>query len=70
MPDPISKYDLLWLARDAHDLDVEILPDDTFEIRPTLDGSKLRSDAGVSVPTWPEMMDAIASQSDFYKTLS
>ncbi len=70
VPEPISKYDLLCLARDAHDIDVEIVPDEEFEIKPTLDGSRLRHDAGVVVPTWPEMMDALATERHFYKTLS
>jgi dTDP-4-dehydrorhamnose reductase len=59
---PISKYDLLCLARDAFKVNIEIIPDDTFEIRPTLNGSKLRGELGLSIPTWSEMMFEIASE--------
>ncbi len=59
--EPISKYDLLCLARDAFNLDIEIIPDDSFEIKPTLDGSKLRGAMDVKVPGWEEMMAEIAA---------
>lgn len=59
--EPISKYDLLCLARDAFKLDIEIIPDDSFEIKPTLDSAKLRTAMDVKVPSWEEMMAEIAA---------
>lgn len=67
---PISKYDLLCLARDAYEFDVEIIPDDSFEIKPTLDSSLLRSKMKIVLPSWKEMMQGLASEAHLYKTLS
>jgi dTDP-4-dehydrorhamnose reductase len=64
---PISKYDLLCLARDAFNVNVEIIPDDTFEIRPTLNGSKLREELNLSIPTWREMMFELANEKVYNK---
>lgn len=61
-PDPISKYDLLCCARDAFNMDVEIIPDGDFVIKPTLDGSKLREKIKLEVPTWTEMMQGLAAE--------
>ena len=60
-PEPISKYDLLCLARDSFSLDIEIVPDDTFEIQPTLNGKKLRKAMNLTIPSWEEMMNELAS---------
>lgn len=60
-PEPISKYDLLCLARDAFKLDIEIIPDNSFEIKPTLDGSKLRNAMNLVIPSWQEMMNELAA---------
>jgi len=60
-PEPISKYDLLCTARDAFDVNVEIVPDGDFVIKPTLDGSKLRAAIGYEVPSWKDMMAELAA---------
>ena len=60
-PEPISKYDLLCLARDAFKLDIEIIPDNSFEIKPTLDGSKLKNAMNLTIPSWQEMMAELAA---------
>lgn len=60
-PQPISKFDLLCVARDAFGMNVEIVPDDDFEIKPTLNGSKLRAAMNLEIPTWPEMMQELAA---------
>lgn len=59
---PISKYDLLCLARDAYGINVEIIPDNTFEIMPTLNGNKLRNELNLSVPAWGKMMSELAQE--------
>lgn len=61
IPEPISKYDLLCLARDAFQLDIEIIPDGNFEIKPTLDGSKLTNAMDLTIPSWQEMMNELAA---------
>ncbi len=67
MPQPISKYDLLLLARKAFELDVTIEPDDSFEIKPTLNGDKLRSAIGLKLPDWQTMMAELAADSLYTK---
>lgn len=67
---PVSKYDLLCMAKDAFNFDVEIVPDHSFEIKPTLNGSLLRSKIKVALPSWPEMMHHLAAELEFYKKLS
>ena len=62
MPEPISKYDLLCCARDAFGLDVEIVPDSSFEIKPTLNGQKLAGAMKLSIPDWSEMMAELAAE--------
>lgn len=59
--EPVSKYDLLCHAREAFNLNVEIIPDDTFTKKPTLDGSRLAAAMNLTVPSWPEMMAELAA---------
>lgn len=66
--EPISKYDLLCTARDAFGLDIEIVPDDSFKIKPTLNGGKLASAIKLNVPAWPSMMAELAAD-HLYKNL-
>jgi len=60
-PEPISKYNLLCLARNAFKLDIEIIPDSSFEIKPTLDGTRLKNAINLSIPTWQDMMNELAA---------
>lgn len=68
--EPVSKYELLCLARESYDLEVEIIPDDSLSVRPTLDGTRLRREIGYTVPSWPQMMQGLASERDLYPQLS
>ena len=61
MPQPIAKYDLLSIAKQAFGIDVEIEPDDSFETKPTLNGEKLQSTMNLELPSWQEMMEELAS---------
>lgn len=63
---PISKYDLLCIAKEAFDVKVDIIPDDTHIHYPTLDGSKLRRKINLMVPSWKEMMYELSSHKDLY----
>jgi len=65
--DPISKYDLLCIARDAFNINVEIIQDDDFVITPTLNGEKLKRIIGYSAPSWKEMMNELASETMYQK---
>lgn len=63
---PISKYELLCKAKEAFDLDVEIIPDNKHSHTPTLDGSKLKDKIKLEVPSWIKMMNELALNKDFY----
>ncbi len=62
MVEPINKFDLLCLARDAFGRDIEIEPDDSFVTYPTLDSNRLRKKMPIELPSWPEMMAALAAE--------
>jgi len=51
---PISKHDLLCLAKEAYHLNVEIIQDDKQVHTPTLDGSRLKNQINLEVPDWKE----------------
>lgn len=68
--EPINKFDLLCLARDAFKVDVEIIPDPSFVTSPTLDSSLLRSKMKIELPSWPEMMVALAADPTPYPKLT
>jgi dTDP-4-dehydrorhamnose reductase len=57
---PISKYDLLCIAKRAFKLEVEILVDEVQVHNPTLNSIKLRKELNLALPTWEEMMNELA----------
>lgn len=57
----ITKYDLLWLLRDAYRLDVEIVADDSFSCDRSMLGDKFRRATGYACPSWPELAAQLAS---------
>lgn len=60
--EPISKYDLLVLIRDAFAIDLVIEPDDDFRCDRSLDGTRYRSATGFTAPTWPDMARELAEE--------
>ena len=60
---PISKYDLLSIANNAFNADVDIIPDEKHVHLPTLDASKLKKKINLKVPSWNEMMLELADKS-------
>jgi len=66
---PISKYDLLCIAKEAFNVKVEIIPEDEHVHLPTLNGSKLRYEMNLIVPSWQEMMNELSSNRGFYLDL-
>jgi dTDP-4-dehydrorhamnose reductase len=54
--EPISKYDLLILLRDAYGLDLDVVPDDSVKVDRTLESSRFRAATGWAPPAWPEMV--------------
>lgn len=58
---PINKYDLLILTRDAFGLDITIEPDDSVQIDRSLDSTRFRQATGFQPPSWAEMIGKLAS---------
>jgi len=64
--DPISKYDLLMLAKDSFRRDVTILPSEDFVSDRSLDSSRFRQLTGYNPPAWPMMIDELKRNSSLY----
>lgn len=58
--EPIDKYTLLCMIRDALGIKIEIIPDDTFECDRSLDSSRFRAEFNYNPPTWQSMIDELA----------
>lgn len=63
---PIPKYDLLCLLRDAYGLDMEIVPDDREVSDRSLKGDKLRQAIGYECPSWPDLIAQLHQDSTPY----
>lgn len=70
MPAAIDKYSLLLVFRDAFGLDVEIAANDSVEVKANLIGDRLRDAIGYQLPSWEDMVAAIAKDPTPYPTLS
>jgi len=57
---PIAKYDLLRLVADVYRKNIEIIPDDGFEIDRSLDSSRFRAATGYAPPAWPELIETMS----------
>jgi dTDP-4-dehydrorhamnose reductase len=58
--DPIDKYTLLCLVRDAFGVDIEIEADETVRIDRSLDSTKFRSLTGLNLPGWECMIEEMS----------
>jgi dTDP-4-dehydrorhamnose reductase len=67
--EPISKFDLLLLAKQAYGKEIEILPEDRFVCDRTLDSTRFRQATGYVPPSWAEMVRELASDASFYERL-
>jgi len=67
--EPISKFDLLQLLKDAYGLEVEIVPDDEVVSDRSLDGTRFEQETGLRAKTWPEMAAALAADETPYEQL-
>lgn len=65
--EPINKFDLLTLVRDAFGLDIEIEPDETFVCDRSLDGSRFSRETGFAPPAWGEMIERMARDATPYE---
>lgn len=64
--EPVSKYELLLMMKEAYKLDVEIQPEDGFVMRRDLDGQRFARAAGFNCPPWKTMMAEMAADSTPY----
>ena len=64
--DPINKFDLLSLVKQAFQADIEIEPDETFVCDRSLDDSRFRARTGFTPPSWEQMIDRMASDTTPY----
>jgi dTDP-4-dehydrorhamnose reductase len=58
--DPISKYDLLLLIREAYDLKIDVEPDDREVSDRSMCGEKFYKATGWRSPSWPDMVRTLA----------
>ena len=65
--DPIPKYDLLCLIRDAFGLSIEIEPDSQVRIDRSLDSTAFRRATGFVPPTWDAMVRGMADDPTPYE---
>lgn len=64
--EPINKYELLLLAREAFGLSGEIIPSDTLVIDRSLDSARFRLEMNYCPPSWPEMIRELAADETPY----
>jgi len=65
--EPISKHDLLVLARDTLHHPVRIIPQDQFVIDRSLNSGRFRGRTGYQPPSWPEMIEGMTEDASLYK---
>lgn len=64
--DPISKYDLLMLAKKSFKKDINILPDEDFFCDRSLVSTRFREFTGYQPPSWEAMIEEMAQNSSLY----
>jgi len=67
--DPISKYDLLHMVREAFHKDIIIQPDDDFVIDRSLDSTNFREKTNYVPTSWQDMLDELAGSTSMYEAL-
>ena len=58
--EPLSKYELLGLIREKLQLNIDIIPDNTFKCNRSLNSKKFRREFNYSPPSWEDMIDELA----------
>lgn len=62
--EPISKYDLLMLVKKKMNLDVEIIPDDSYRCDRSLDSSRFRREFKYDPPAWERMIEELSRDTE------
>jgi dTDP-4-dehydrorhamnose reductase len=58
--DPVSKFDLLTMARDAYEADIEIEPYEEFYCDRSMNGERFLAATDFKIPSWQEMINRMA----------
>ena len=66
--DPISKHDLLKLAKEIFELNIEIEPYHDFAIDRSMKGDKFYSVTGYKSPSWETLLEDIHKESGMYQS--
>ncbi len=64
--EPINKFELLQLIKEAYKIDIEIEEFEDFRIDRSLNSSKFRKATGFSPPAWKEMIQTMADDQTPY----
>jgi dTDP-4-dehydrorhamnose reductase len=67
--DPISKYDLLQLVKQAYHKEIEIKENEDFLCDRSLDSTRFKQFTGYQPPSWEKMIDEMAANSYFYEKM-
>jgi dTDP-4-dehydrorhamnose reductase len=67
--DPINKYELLQAIKGSFGTAPRVVPSDQPEIDRSLDSTRFRQTMGYAPPTWPEMVNEMASDQASYGPL-
>jgi dTDP-4-dehydrorhamnose reductase len=62
----ITKHDLLCKMRDAFGLEVEIVPDESFQCDRTMESHRFELATGITVPSWEEMLAELTRDRELY----
>ena len=65
--EPINKYELLKIIRDAYQADIRIEPFEEFVIDRSLDSTKFRDAVGFKPLEWHKMVEIMAADNAIYK---
>ena len=58
--EPINKFDLLRLIKEAYNIEIEIEPYEDFKIDRSLDSAKFRNETGFDPPAWERLVEMMA----------
>lgn len=65
--EPINKFDLLHLIRDAYRADIEIEKFEDFRIDRSLNSQKFRAATGFQTPVWRDLIERMAADDAIYR---
>ena len=66
--EPVSKYELLSLVKERFGVKVDIEPYDGFCIDRSMRGDRFESATGYKSPSWPDLIQELADESDLYRS--